>query len=127
VSKEKLNLGKSGEEIAAEFLKENGYKILSRNYKTKFGEIDIVAIDSNTTCFVEVKARSSDKFGVPFEAVTGHKQKQISKVALQFIKENKLQDAKARFDIVSVVCSGWPEKPKIELIKNAFELDDRFL
>lgn len=124
MAKQNLFLGKSGEKTAADFLKENGYKILSQNYKTKLGEVDIVAKDRDTFCFVEVKTRHSDKFGLPLEAVNSAKKRQVSKAALNFLKTNNLLDKKARFDVVSVVCAD--DKPKVDLIKNAFELDERF-
>jgi putative endonuclease len=125
VSKQDLYLGKKGEEIAVGLLKENGYKILIRNYKTKLGEIDIIAFDKDTICFIEVKTRQSDRFGLPSEAISGSKQRQISKVALMFLKEKGLLDKKARFDVVSILYS--KDKPQVDLIKNAFELDNDFV
>lgn len=125
MSKQHLDLGKSGEETAVNFLKDNGYKILSRNYKSKLGEIDIIAKDKDTLAFIEVKTRHSDKFGLPCEAVSNLKQKQISKAALTFLKENELLDKKARFDVVSIIYL--EEGLKLDLIKNAFELDERYV
>lgn len=125
MSKEHLYLGKSGEELAAGLLKENGYKILLRNYKTKLGEIDIIAKDKGTVCFIEVKTRHSDRFGLPFEAISTFKQRQIAKVALLFLKRNNLLERKARFDVVSIVY--WKDRPKLDLIKDAFELDGRYV
>lgn len=125
MSKEHIKLGFSGEEIAAGFLKKNGYKILARNYKSKLGEIDIIARDKDTLCFIEVKTRSSILFGLPQEAVFKSKQKQISRAALIFLKKNKLFDEKARFDVVSVVYPARGE-PEIDLIKDAFSLDEKF-
>jgi putative endonuclease len=125
VRKQNLTTGKSGEELAQDFLEKNGYKILARNYKTKLGEIDIVARDKDTLCFVEVKTRHSDRYGLPQEAVSDSKQRQISKVALTYLKENRLLDKKARFDVVSIIFSA--DKPQLELIKNAFELDPAFV
>ena len=125
MSKQNLDLSKLGEDAAVDFLKTNGYKIITRNYKTKLGEVDIVARDRDTYCFIEVKTRRSDKFGLPQEAVSRFKQRQISKAALMFLKTNHLLDKKARFDVVSIIYSGY--KPKIDLIKNAFELDETFL
>lgn len=122
--RDNLNLGILAEDKAEEFLKKSGYQILRRNYKTKLGEVDIIAKDKDTFCFVEVKCRSTDKFGKGFEAVSGKKQGQISKAALSFLKENNLLDRRARFDVVSLDACG-PEE-KITLIKNAFELDERF-
>jgi putative endonuclease len=120
-SQENLDLGKRGEEAAVGLLKENGYKILARNYKTRLGEIDIIASDKDTLCFIEVKTRQSDRFGSPQEAVLRSKQRQIAKVALSFLKEKNLLDKKARFDVVSIMHSG--DESKLDLIKNAFELD----
>jgi len=122
--KHNLTLGKEGENLAALFLKENGYRILFRNYKTGVGEIDIIAKDCDTLCFVEVKARNSERFGMPQEAVSKIKQMQVSKAALQFMKERHLLDNKARFDVVSILCT--ESAKKLDLIKNAFELDESF-
>lgn len=124
MSRAHINLGKSGENIAVDLLKDCGYKILLRNYKTKLGEIDIVAKDKDTLCFIEVKTRRSDRFGLAKEAVSVLKQRQMSKAALIFLKENNLLDNKARFDVVSVMYT--EDKPKLELIKNAFELEGHY-
>lgn len=125
MSKQNLLLGRSGEELAAALLKENGYKILFRNYKTKIGEIDIIAQDNDTISFIEVKTRHSDRFGLPQEAVSYPKQRQISKAAIVYLKDNNLLNKKARFDVVSVVISDG--KPKMDLIKNAFELEANYV
>lgn len=119
------SLGKLGEELAAGFLEKNGYRILVKNYKSRLGEIDIVASDKDVLCFIEVKARFSDRFGAPQEALIKHKQRQISKAALAFLKEKGLLDAKARFDVISVDYSE-NSNPKIDLIKDAFGLDESF-
>lgn len=124
MSKKHLFLGCSGEEIAADFLKDNGYKVLERNYKSKLGEIDIIAQEKDAICFIEVKTRSSDKFGAPSEAITSSKQKQISRAALVYLKEKGLFDRRARFDVISIIDAG--DCPKIDLIKNAFELHERY-
>ena len=124
MSKENLSFGKLGENLAADFLLSEGYKIIARNFRTKLGEIDIIARDKGVICFIEVKSRSSLKFGLPQEAISKLKQRQITKVALKFLKENKLLNDFARFDVVTILSIGG--KPKIDLIKNAFELDARF-
>jgi putative endonuclease len=121
VSKESLRLGKAGEERAAGLLRENGYRILATNYKTKFAEIDIIAKDKDTICFVEVKTRSQDSFGEPKEAVTAAKQRKIYLAALQFLKEKNSLDSKARFDVVSIL--DLEGKTRSEIIKNAFECE----
>lgn len=116
----KQQLGEKGEAIAVRQLKKNGYKILEINYLTKLGEIDIIAKDKETIVFVEVKARRSVHFGSPKEAVTTQKQKKISMVALYYLKANNQITTKARFDVVAVNLNR--DKPRVEIIKNAFEL-----
>ena len=119
-----LEFGVWAETQAVNFLKVRGYKILKRNYKTKFSEIDIVALDANVICFVEVKARHSDVFGQPAEAVSWHKQRQISRSAICYLKENNALQRPARFDILTLL---YDEKlPEINLIKDAFCLASNF-
>jgi len=118
------DVGRHGEKEAAAFLEHNGYRIIARNYKTRLGEIDIVASDQDTICFVEVKTRLSEKFGSPLEAVSVFKQRQIAKTALLYLKEHKLLERRARFDVVSVKFIS--DTPKIDLIRNAFELSQHF-
>lgn len=124
MSRQNIFLGKSGEEAAVGLLIKKGYKILARNYKSKFGEIDIIAKEGDTFCFIEVKTRRSDRFGFPQDAVQARKQMQISKAALGFLQENSLLDRKARFDVISVMHA--EDGSKMDLIKDAFELDARF-
>lgn len=113
--------GRRGEELAAEFLISQGYQVVTRNFRAPCGEIDIIAKDKGTLVFVEVKARSSLGYGLPAEAVTYRKQRQIAKAALVFLGQAGAMNRPARFDVVSVVlASGGP--PRIELIKNAFDL-----
>ena len=118
--KEKKELGKKGEELALRFLKKNGYQIIERNYVCKLGEIDIIAKEKDTLAFVEVKTRTSTLFGPPELSVTPFKQMQLSKAALYFLKVKKLEDVKARFDVVAILLR--KEREEIELIKNAFDL-----
>lgn len=115
-----LSFGKEAEGAAARFLEKQGYKLLRRNYRNKFGEIDIVAVDKGVICFVEVKARHTVLFGSPGEAVSRHKQRQISKAALCYLKENNLLERPARFDVVTLLYKNDP--PEIALIRDAFEL-----
>ena len=114
--------GKESEEIAAKYLKKKGYRILEHNYHTQLGEIDIIARDKKTIVFVEVKARRSYRFGDPKEAVTPKKQRTISMVALSYLKKAGLEQASARFDVVTVSAHSPTEQPEIEIVKNAFEL-----
>ena len=113
-------LGKKGEEVAFRFLKKKGYKIIEKNYVCKMGEMDIIAREKDTLVFIEVKTRTSMAFGPPQLAVNSTKQMQLSKVALYFLKEKRLEDIKARFDVVAILLR--PKGEEIELIKDAFDL-----
>jgi len=112
-----MNIGKKGEDLAAEFLKRSGYKIIERNFRIRGGEIDIVALDGNTLVYVEVKSRSSYKFGRPEEAVTPFKIKFLKRAA-KFYKNSRrnLPDLE-RIDVVAIDFTG--KSPQINLIKNA--------
>ncbi len=112
--------GKIGEDIAIDFLKKKGYKIIERNYKCVFGEVDIVARDSGDIIFVEVKSRRSEYFGDPTDAVDFNKQKKLSKIALNYLNEKRLDNHDARFDVIAIKLS--PNGNTVELIENAFEL-----
>jgi putative endonuclease len=120
MQKRRQKFGKESESMAVMHLKKNGYKILEQNYRIKLGEIDIIAKDKGTLVFVEVKAKRSDRFGHPKEAVTPKKQRKISKVALHYLKATKQNHVKARFDVVAILLTR--NSPSIEIVKNAFEL-----
>lgn len=113
-------LGSTGESLASEYLTSRGFKIVLRNYRCKFGEIDIIAKDADTLVFIEVKTRSSSRFGSPASAVTLKKQQQISKVASHYLQKENLFDSAIRFDVVSVI-QPHSGSTTIELIANAFE------
>ena len=108
--------------MAARFLKKRGYKIIARNHRTRSGEIDIIAREGETLVFVEVKARTSDRFGSAKAAVTPQKQRQVAKVALGYLKMTDQSYAKARFDVVTVTYRTTDHD--IDLIRNAFGLND---
>ncbi len=126
MTRERQILGKSGEEAAFEFLRKKGYRILERNYKTLLGEIDIIAQDKEKLVFVEVKSLSGTSYILPQEMLNKKKQEQIIRVALSYLKAKGLKSADCRFDCVAVVFSLGNE-PEIELIKDAFQSDDRYL
>jgi putative endonuclease len=113
-----LDLGKHGEDLAANFLKKLGYKILVRNYRVKSGEIDIIARDGNCLVFVEVKTRTSDSFAQPIESVGFHKQQKLRSLADRYLASHVFLDCDVRFDVVSIVQRGG--RPEIEHIRNAF-------
>lgn len=119
-----LEFGKAAENAAAKFLKAKGYKILKRNYKNKFGEIDIIAQLDGVICFLEVKARHSLNLGFPQEAVSVAKQRQICRVAVYYLKAHKLLERPARFDVLALLYVN--SQPQITLITDAFELSANF-
>ncbi len=120
MSKARITLGKKGEDLAADYLKQQGLSIVEQNYRQKTGEIDIIARDGNCLVFVEVKTRNSVQYGMPYEAVTARKQMQISKTALDYLTRNKLADQAARFDVISIIMKK-DGKAEIEHLPNCFD------
>lgn len=116
------DFGKEAEDIAAAFLLENGYQIITRNFCHQRAEIDIIAKKNHIYCIVEVKARSTDVVIQPQEAVNRKKMKLIISAADAFIQENQT-DCEVRFDIITVLRNG-QNGFKINHIKNAFEAAD---
>jgi len=119
---DKKSKGDFGEETACKYIKKNGYKILGKNFRTKFGEIDIIGIDNDTICFIEVKARSSSDYGSPEQFVTKRKQERLWKTASIYINKNTLEFGNYRFDVISVDL----ENEEIEIFKNAFQPEYSF-
>jgi putative endonuclease len=113
-------LGREGEDRAASYLVKRGYRILERNYSTRQGEIDLIALDRDEVVFVEVKTRTNDAYGSPEHAVNRRKQGRMIKAALGYIKSRKLHQVPCRFDVVAVSSGAENE---VELIRNAFEID----
>jgi putative endonuclease len=107
-------LGRAGELKSAEYLKKKGYRILKTNYKTVFGEIDIIAQDQEYLVFIEVKTRSNDEYGAPSEAVNLKKQEKYYKVASLYLQKEKKIQSPCRFDVIEI------EDGKINHILNAF-------
>ncbi len=99
----KDGLGRYGEEVAARYLHERGYEIVERNWRCAQGELDIVARSGDTLVFVEVKTRSSVRYGTPAEAVTGVKLRRIRGLAAAWLAERRPPVAELRFDVVSVL------------------------
>lgn len=95
-------LGKAGENLAVGELERLGYVILDRRYRTRHGEIDIIARDGRTTVFVEVKARTTAEFGTAAEAVTTQKQRRLWSMAVDYLARHRLLEQPCRFDVVAV-------------------------
>ena len=118
-------LGDRGERAAVKYLKQQGFKIVARQYSNSYGEVDIIAREANSVVFVEVKTRTSTNDGRPFEAVDLRKQEKITRVALAWLKQNNRLEQPARFDVVSIL---WPDEkgePQIQHFRNAFEATGR--
>jgi putative endonuclease len=112
-------LGKIGENLACGELERRGYAILARRYRTRYGEIDIVAQDGETTVFVEVKARAGDEFGGGAQAVTERKQRRITYMAIDYLSRHRLHDRPCRFDVVTVdMVDG---QARVEVYPHAFD------
>ena len=107
-------VGKKYESVVANYLKQKSYKILERNFSTKIGEIDLICKDANYIVFVEVKYKSSAKFGRPIEMITKDKVRKIRQTATLYLKMKKLLDACVRFDAVELL------DDEIRHIENAF-------
>lgn len=115
-------LGRQGEELAAAYLARAGYRIVARNYRSRLGELDLIAEEKGTMVFVEVKTRRDGAAVGPFEAVTAAKRRQMARVATEYLVRHGGSDRPARFDVVAVTLAG--NEPRIELMKNAFALDE---
>ena len=109
-------LGKVGEEKAAKYLKKQGVKVIARNYKNAFGEIDIIAKDGEYTVFIEVKTRTGEMFGTPAEAVDFRKRQKYALIAKAYLAAKGLFDTAVRFDVIEI------ENEKINHIIDAFSL-----
>ena len=111
----KREIGKIKEELSIDYLKKNGYEILNRNYFTRYGEIDIIAKDDETLCFIEVKYRSTNLYGLGVEAVNSKKQQKIKIVSKYYLTEFNISDnTNVRYDIISI------DNDIITLYKGAF-------
>lgn len=112
-------LGARGEQLAAEYLQQNGYTIIERNFTVhKIGEIDLIAQKGDEIVFIEVKTRTGDRYGYPEEAVNYWKAKKISRAARHFLHTRHIDDKYVRFDIVSVIIYEEDEKNDIRHNKN---------
>jgi putative endonuclease len=114
-------LGKHGEDLACAELRRLGYEILERRYRTRVGEIDIVAREGDVVVFVEVKARRGDGFGAGADAVTPWKQRRVARMAQDFVVRHRLYGRPCRFDVVAVDFAG--ERPRVAVYRHAFEAD----
>lgn len=97
------NLGKIGEEKACIYLQKNGFNIIKKNFQTKLGEIDIIALKNNTLYFIEVKTRSNLNKGYPYEAVNKYKINHIKKASYFFVLNSEYKDYKMKIGVISII------------------------
>ncbi|MBI3385219.1 YraN family protein [Candidatus Gottesmanbacteria bacterium] len=108
----------SGQARALAFLQKHNYQIITKNFRTKFGEIDIVALEGNVLVFVEVKCRTNTVFGLPFEAVNSAKLRQIAKAGEIYQFKNKNSPQSVRIDVISILLSPGGEALNVEVLKD---------
>jgi putative endonuclease len=113
--------GRKGEELAAQFLTQQGYRIVQHNYRTVRGEIDLIAYDGPTLVFVEVKARRGNAFGEPHWSIDRRKQIRMSRLASYYLHRHRLKEQACRFDLVFIQADRG-QAPVIQLLQNAFEV-----
>ena len=121
MTRERLALGRLGEESARREIERLGYTCVVQNYRCPLGELDLIARDGDTLVFIEIKTRKGRSLGYAKEAVNRRKRRQLSRVALAYMKENGCSDAKSRFDVVAVSFLG--RREEIEVVRNAFDLE----
>jgi putative endonuclease len=120
MSRARVILGKTGEDLACRELERRGYVIIARRYRRRGGEFDIIARDRDTLVFVEVKARQNHAFGAAAEAIRGLKRRRMARLAVDYVMRHRLADCPCRFDVVSIHLDDG--RPAIEVFQNAFDL-----
>lgn len=118
------SLGNRGEVAAARFLQRLRYRIIERQMRNRFGELDLVALNGDVVVFVEVKTRTTLLAGHPTEAVTATKQRKITRSALAYLKRRGWLEHRVRFDVIAVVWSNEAATPKLQHYISAFDSDD---
>ena len=120
MTKERLALGRLGETLALKKIKSLGYRCVTQNYRCPLGEMDLIARDGDTLVFIEIKTRKGKTLDYAKEAIDARKKRQLSKVALAYMKAHHCCDVKSRFDVVAINLDG--DEKEIEVVKDAFEL-----
>lgn len=123
---EKPNMGTIGEQLAERYLRKLGYQIVERSNQSRAGEIDLIAIDRRTVVFVEVKTRRSHERGHPADAVDRDKQRRLVRLALAWLKRQRLLDARVRFDVIAITMADAASSADVRHYQSAFESDLRW-
>jgi len=119
MSRDRVILGQTGEDLACRELERRGYAIVARRHRRRGGEVDIIARDGPTLVFVEVKAREDRTFGDAAEAVTARKRRRIVRLAIDYVMRHRLNNVPCRFDVVSIHLEAG--EPAIDVYQNAFD------
>jgi putative endonuclease len=119
---QRQQLGKTGEDLAVDELTAREYAILDRRYRTRHGEIDIVAEDRGTIVFVEVRARTTAEFGRAAETVTAAKKRKVTAMAVEYLARHHLTNRPCRFDVVAID-GAMGVRPEITIFPNAFDAE----
>lgn len=117
----KIDLGRRGEGLAVRLLVQKGYRIAERNVRFRMGEIDLVAYDGSTLCFVEVRTTSSTRRGLPEESVTFQKRRRLCRLAQRYLQSRRFNEIPVRFDVLSILMAADGAPARTRLIKGAFE------
>jgi putative endonuclease len=116
----KLDLGNAGEKLACSALRKKGYRIIGKNYRCRYGEIDIIAIHKDCLVFVEVRSKSGSSFGTPEESITAQKMQKVVSTALEYLNNHKDVPPDWRIDFVAIEFDAACKKAtRIEIIENA--------
>ena len=126
MTQHRQSLGKTGEDLAVAELEARGYVIVARRYRTRHGEIDVVARHGDTTVFVEVKARTTGEYGGGADAVTAGKQRRLISMATDYLVRHRLTERPCRFDVVAIDVAADREgprspRPQVTIYRNAFD------
>jgi len=113
----RAHLGRTGEDLAAQYIERHGGRIVARNWRTKRGELDLIVLEKKSLAFVEVKSKSSTAAGEPSEAVDWSKRRKIEQLAQEFIQRRHLVPEEMRFDVVEIV---WDDPPAIHWLRGAW-------
>ncbi|KJS02960.1 MAG: hypothetical protein VR68_01980 [Peptococcaceae bacterium BRH_c4a] len=119
LTRERISLGRAGEEYAAKYLQKRGFRIVERNFRCKLGELDIVARDGPFLVFTEVRSMTGKAFGSPQESITDKKKKKLRQVAQFYAKFRNVGDTPMRFDVVAITADSGGNVIKLDHIVNA--------
>jgi putative endonuclease len=117
-------LGSRGEQVAERYVRSLGWRVVARSARSRYGELDLVAVDGRTVVFIEVKTRSSHEAGHPAEAVEENKQRRLTRAARAFVQQHRLHECATRFDVIALTWPHGARQPQLEHIRRAFEARD---